>query len=114
MTLSLGTAVNQTPTQQNYNQQQQSLQPSYSGQSPYPVQNSSQVHSQLEYPSQPMHSVQSTYPMQPQGPAYSKPQEPYNPSFSGNVNPNFPQMDPPTSQGGFSHPEPPPPYPGLP
>ena len=106
--------MNQAPTQQNYNHQHQSPQPSYSEQSPYPVQNSSQVHSQPGYPPHFTHSGQPSYQMQPQGPAYSKPQEPYNPSYSANSNPNFPQMEHPASQGVFVHPEPPPPYPGLP
>merc|ERR1712223_2377340 len=79
--LSQGTATNQTQMQSNYNQQQ-----AYSGQSPYPVQNSSQGAPQQGYPSQPMPGAQPLYPIQPQGPGYSKPQEPYNPSYHVNSN----------------------------
>jgi len=106
--------MNQTPTQPNYNQQQPMQQQGYSGQSPYPVQNSSQDYSQSGYPTQPMNGGQPSYPIQPQGPPHSKPQEPYNPNYSSNINPNFPQTANSTTQGGFSFPEPPPPYPGLP
>ena len=75
-----GTAMNQTSTQPNYNQQQPMQQQGYSGQSPYPVHNSSQDFSQPGYPTQPMNGGQTPYPIQPQGPAHSKPQEPYNPN----------------------------------
>ena len=95
--------------QSNYNQQQ-----AYSEQSPYPVQNSPQGAFQQGYPSQSMNGGPPLYPMQPQGPAYSKPQEPYNPSYPVNSNAIPQHVDHPTSSGGFSYPEPPPPYPGLP
>jgi len=124
--LAQGTMMNQTPTQSNYNQQQEHQQAPYGGQSPYPVQNSSQGFSQPGYPQQPRPESQPGYPqqltsggqplysMQPQGAAYTKPQESYNPNYQTNSSSVPHIMGNPANCGGGGYPEPPPPYPGLP